>query len=259
MSVSLILLPVGLALYAVMGKKNFEKWVDSMQVKIPTKFLNESDLCRCVRKAGYDADTWGGMIKTHMRGEAMFFFWQKIDGVWTAVFAKSIPQSEIKQLIKKIEEVAGRQVFESDAQSSTAESATTPPGQRTDTSRRRITVLSKQIYPTNFRDRERLMRVLAEHALNPKVDAQGRIACETEAFSFAFTQQDDQPFTVEIHKAPQLTEVFQNLAQLNEDYCQVIQADAVRNVKSRLQEKGLHLEQEETLPDKTVVLTVQIP
>jgi len=275
MSVSLILLPVGLALYAVMGKENFEKWVNSMQVKVPTTFANQQELALCVRKAGYDADDWAGMVKTHIRGEAAFFFWQLIDGVWTAVFDKSIPQSEIKTLIARVEKAAGRQVFVSESptevslEANPTQSAGKPaeppplpkkgPSETGQPARRRVQVLDRQVYPTNFRDKDLLLRVLAEYTLNPTVDAQGRITCQTGNCEFVFTQQDDQPFMVDVVKAPELSEVFQNLAQLNQSYCEVIQADAVRNVKSRLHEKGLVLEQEEVLPDKTIVLTVEIP
>lgn len=275
MSVSLILLPVGLALYAVMGKENFEKWVNSMQVKVPTAFAGQQELALCVRKAGYDADDWAGMVKTHIRGEAVFFFWQKIDGVWTAVFDKSIPQSEIKTLISRVEAAAGKQVFLSESPTevnleatpghSSGKPAEPPPlpkqgpGETGQPARRRVHVLDRQVYPTNFRDKELLLRVLAEYTLNPTVDAQGRIKCQTGNCEFVFTQHDDQPFMVDVVKAPELSEVFQNLAQLNQSYCEVIQADAVRNVKSKLHEKGLVLEQEEVLPDKTVVLTVEIP
>ena len=274
MSITLVLLPVVLAMYAIMGKENFEKWVDSMQIKLPTSFKTQSELTAIVRKAGYDADEWGGMVKTHIRGEQMFFFWQQIDGKWVAVFSKDIPQSEIKSLIAKVEKSAGRLVFDTEvlAQVEAPKSPRSPseppplkpstptPKDATATTapRRRVTVLPQQTYPTNFRDRDLLLRVLAEYTMNPTVDSQGRINCETANCKLLFVQQLNQPFSIEVIKSPNISDVFQDLNQLNGRYCEVVQADAVRNVKARLADKGLSLEHEEVLADNTVVLTVQI-
>ena len=273
MSVSLVLLPIGLAMYAIMGKENFNKWVDSLQIKLPTNFTFQSQLTAVVRKAGYDAEDWSGMVKTHIQGEQMFFFWQHIDGKWVAVFSKAIPQSEIKTLIAKVEKSAGRPIFDTEVLAQVEatkpiRSPSEPPPLKpsnspkdttaTPSPRRRVKVLPQQTYPTNFRDRDLLLRVLAEYTMNPTVDGQGRITCETANSKLLFVQQRDQPFSVEVLKAPHMSEVFQDLNQLNGRYCEVIQADTVRSVKNRLAEKGLALEQEEILPDNTVVLTVQI-
>ncbi len=241
MSVSLVLLPIGLAMYAVMGKKNFDAWVDSMQVKVPTHFADESDLSLCVRKAGYDAEPWGGMLKTHVKGESTFFFWQKIDGRWTAVFDKGFPQNDIKSLMKSIEATAGRQVFE-----------------RTDDSKR-VHVLKSQMFPTNFRDRETLLAVLKEYSLNPQLNDSGEVECLLGAGRVTFKQEGNQPFSVHVSQVPKLSEVFQHLGQINERYCQVVQSATCSKLKARLGEAGMTLENEEVLPDKTIVLTISLP
>jgi len=238
-----------------MGPKNFNAWIDSMQTKIPTDFKDRAELSQCVRRAGYDADDFGGMVKTHLKGEASFFFWQQIDGKWTAVFSNQIPQADIKTLITRIETAAGRQAFLSEApvaQPASPQVAAAQP-------RRRIQVLERKIYPTNFRDSEKLVGVLAEHSLSPIVDRQGRVTCDTSSGKLLFVQQENQPFTVEILRAPNMQDVFQTLNQLNQGYCQVIQSETVSNVKSRLGQKGLSLHSEEVLADNTVVLTVEIP
>jgi len=241
MSVSLVLLPIGLAMYAIMGKKNFDAWVDSMQVKVPTTLTEESDLTLCIRKAGYDAEPWGGMLKTHVKGESSFFFWQKVNGRWTAVFDKSFPQNEIKTLIRSVEAAAGRRVFEWAEES------------------KRVNVLKLQMFPTNFRDREKLLAVLLEYSLNPKTRENGEIVCTFGTGTLVFRQEESQPFTVQVAQVPNLAEVFQHLGQINERYCEVVQADTCNKLKARLGETGMRLEQEEVLPDKTIVLTVTLP
>lgn len=241
MSVSLVLLPIGLAMYALMGKKNFDAWVDSMQVKVPTDFADEASLSLCVRKAGYDAEPWGGMLKTHIKGESVFFFWQKIEGRWTAVFDKSFPQNDIKTLIRSIEAAAGRHVFE-----------------RTDDSKR-VNVLKSQMFPTNFRDREKLLAVLNEYSLNPQQNDTGEIECSVGTGRVVFRQENNQPFSVHVSQVPDLAEIFQHLGQINERYCQVVQSETCSKLKARLGEAGMTLESEEVLSDKTIVLTISLP
>ena len=241
MSVSLVLLPIGLAMYAIMGKKNFDAWVDSMQVKIPTRLTDEGELSLCIRKAGYDAEPWGGMVKTHLKGESSFFFWQKIDGKWAAVFAKSIPQTDIKAVIRAIESSAGRSVFEWAEES------------------KRVTVLKTQMFPTNFRDREKLVAVLNEYSLQPQQSSNGDLSCRIGSGRLVFKQEATQPFTVQVSQVPNLTEVFDSLGQINERYCQVVQADTCSKVKARISEAGMQLESEEVLPDNTIVLTLTMP
>lgn len=241
MSVSLVLLPIGLAMYAIMGKKNFDAWVDSMQTKVPTTLTDVAELSLCVRKAGYDAEPWGGMLKTHVKGESTFFFWQKINERWTAVFDKSFPQNDIKTLIRSVEAAAGRRVFE------WAEDS------------KRVNLLKVQMYPTNFRDREKLLRVLQDYALNPQQTENGEIVCPLGTGKLVFRQEGTQPFSVQVAQLPNLAEVFQHLGQINERYCQVIQADTCSKLKARLGETGMTLENEEVLPDKTIVLTISLP
>jgi hypothetical protein len=88
MSVCIALLPVALAMRVVMGKKNFENWVNAQQIKVPSNFTTELELTRTVKKAGYDAIKFGSSIKTHIDGEKSFMFWELNDGKWIAIFAK---------------------------------------------------------------------------------------------------------------------------------------------------------------------------
>jgi hypothetical protein len=52
MSVCIALLPVALAMRVVMGKKNFENWVNAQQIKVPSNFTTELELTRTVKKGG---------------------------------------------------------------------------------------------------------------------------------------------------------------------------------------------------------------
>jgi len=238
MSISLVLVPVALALRVVMGKQRFESWVESLQIKVPTQFRDERDLLVTVRKAGYDAEHWGGMIKTHARGEEFFFFWQLIDGVWTAIFAKSDSKTDIKNFIRDLERKAARQIF-----------------QWTD-STHKVVVLPTKTFPTNFRNRELLAKILVECGLAPTNSPDGGIACQAQGCRLTFRQEADAPFDVEVRNAPDVRQVFQHLDEINQGYCRNVQASTYQNLKSRIAERGLVIEQEEVLEDNSIVITL---
>lgn len=241
MSVSLVLLPVALALRVVMGKKNFENWVESMQLKIPTEFKDENELTITVRKAGYDADKWGGSIKTHIRGEELFFFWDQIDGVWTAVFSKNDPQAEIKKFVRDLESNAGRQIFQWKNE-----------GQK-------IVTIPTKTFPTNFREPELLKKALSDYGLANRINSDGTIQAKAGECLLTFKQGvDDQPFNVEVKNAPDVRQIYDHLDEINEGYCQHVQSRTYESLSRKISERGLTIEQEEVLEDNSILITLNI-
>lgn len=240
LSVSLALIPVALTLRVVMGKENFENWVQSMQVRIPTNFEHEVDLVVTVRKAGYDAEKWAGLIKTHIRGEQDFFFWELVEGTWTAVFAKSDSQEMISQFIQDLEDKAGRKIFvtEEDAD--------------------RIAIPQSQTFPTNFRDEQLLVKTLRDYGLQPNVQPEGDITCRAEQSTLRFYPAEEGSFSVKIENAPNLQQIFQLLSILDEDYKRGVQAVVYENLMSRVEEKNMIVESEEILEDNSIVITLNV-
>jgi hypothetical protein len=240
MSISLILLPVALALRVVMGKQNFESWIDSLQIKVATEFQDEKDLFITVRKAGYDAEQWGGTIKTHARGEEFFFFWEQIDGVWTAVFAKSDSKTDIKRFIRDLEQKTGRRIFKLDDD-----------GQN-------VVMPTTKTFPTNFRDSELLMKALGDYGLTPVQAGDGAIACQAGNCQLTFRKAENQPFSVEVRNSPDVRQIFQHLNEINDGYCHSVQSRTYQNLTSRIAERGLVIEREEVLDDNSIVITLNI-
>lgn len=239
MSVSLALIPVALALRVVMGKEGFESWVASLQVRMPTTFENELDLVRTVRKAGYDAEKWAGVIKTHIRGESQFFFWELVDGEWFAVFAKALPEEIISRFVADLESKSGRRVFASG-------------------SRARSSALPTQSFPTNFRDGQLLVRTLRDYGLEPVERQNGEIMCSAQGTELLFRPAEDGPFSVEVRGASYLRQAFQLLSNLDEDYKRGVQAVAYENLKRKVEEKNLAVESEEVLEDNSIVITLNV-
>ena len=240
MSVSLALIPVALTMRVVMGKENFENWVRSMQVRMPTNFEHEVDLVVTVRKAGYDAEKFAGLIKTHPRGEQEFFFWELVDGTWTAVFAKSDSQEIVSRFVQDLEERAGRRIFVTEGAVEV-----TP-------------IAQSRTFPTNFRDERLLVDTLEDHGLRPSVQANGEVVCTVEQLVLRFRPAEEGPFSVEVENAPDLQQVFQFLSTLDEDYRRGVQAEAYEKLMGRVEEKNLVVESEEVLEDNSIVITLNV-
>ncbi len=240
MSVSLALIPVALTMRIVMGKENFENWVQSMQVRMPTNFEHEVDLVVTVRKAGYDAEKWAGLVKTHLRGERDFFFWELVDGTWTAVFAKSDSQEMISRFVQDLEEKTGRRIFV------------------TEEGHGNTFVTENQTFPTNFRDEQMLINTLRDYGLQPSVQTSGEVTCRVEQSILRFRPAEEGPFSVEVENAPNLQQVFQLLSTLDEDYKRGVQATAYEKLMGRVEEKNLVVESEEVMEDNSIVITLNV-
>lgn len=240
MSVSLALIPVALTMRIVMGKEGFENWVQSMQIRMPTNFEHEVDLVVTVRKAGYDAEKWAGLIKTHLKGERDFFFWELVDGTWTAVFAKSDSQEMISRFVRDLEEKTGRRIFV------------------TEEGHGNTFVTENQTFPTNFRDEQMLINTLRDYGLQPSVQTSGEVTCRVEQSILRFRPAEEGPFSVEVENAPNLQQVFQLLSTLDEDYKRGVQATAYEKLMGRVEEKNLVVESEEVMEDNSIVITLNV-
>jgi hypothetical protein len=240
MSVSLVMLPVALALRVVMGKEGFDEWIRSNEVRHPTGLKGRRELMRIIRGAGFDLEEWGGLLKTHIDGEKEFIFWEQVDGRWVAIFSKYQTPALSRQFIQRIEEHAGRAVF---ADPGTAEAARA----------------ASSIYPTNFRDGALLMSTLERFGVQAQMQADGSITAALGRSPVTFRPGGETaPYTVEIGAAPDLRGAFEQLGRLDEAYKQGVQGAALATLRERIRDKKLSIEREETLPDRSVVLTLTI-
>lgn len=248
MSISLAMIPVALTLRLVMGKNNFNRWIESMQMKEPTTFASEQELIRTVRKAGYDAERRLGSIKTHIDGEKLFFFWEQgADGVWQAVFGKSDAKDKLAQFMSDVNRAAGRAIF-----GATAEAAI-----GLEDAAQATIAASPPTFPTNFRDGELLFRTLKEFGLNPLWQG-SELLCKVEQSLLTFRQTGDQPFEVEIRDAPDLRKMFEYLSDVDDDYKRCVQDVVYKKLKQRAAEKNMTVESEEVLEDNSIVITLNI-
>jgi hypothetical protein len=243
MSVSLVMLPVALALRVVMGKEGFDSWIRGNEVRRPTGIASERELVRTLRAAGYDADRWGGLIKTHIDGEREFIFWEQVDGRWVAIFSKYQVPAVSQRFIRELEAKAGRAIFiDADASTQAAET------------------VASSVYPTNFRDGRMLLDTLERFGVQAQVGATGEITAMLGHSPVTFHPGGGEtaPYTVEIGNAPDLRGTFEQLARVDDAYKQGVQGAALATLREGIRDRNLTIEREEVLEDRSVVLTLAI-
>ncbi|GHU33374.1 hypothetical protein AGMMS50256_25180 [Betaproteobacteria bacterium] len=113
-------------------------------------------------------------------------------------------------------------------------------------------------FPTSFADANLLLEALRDFGVYPTQTETGDIFCQIGESELCFTQQGGQPFSVEIRGAPSLEQAYRHLSNIDEDYRRCVQTAVYEKVKARAESQGLMLESEETLEDKTILLTLRI-
>jgi hypothetical protein len=176
-------------------------------------------------------------IKTHIDGEKSFFFWELVDGKWVAVFSKAQDQTVLDLFKSRVQSVAGRQVFD-------------------DLPIVAVTVSAQ--FPTNFRDGDLLMKALAEFGAHPIKRSNGSILCRIENTALIFTQMGNSPYMVDVKDGPNLEQVYQYMADIDDDYKRCVQTVVYEKVKARAAERDMIIESEEVLPDKTILMTLRV-
>lgn len=88
MSISLALVPAVLTLKVVMNEKDLDNWVENSKIKMPTTLINEEEIIKTLKQAGYKINKYKDLIKTEISGENEFITWEKENGIWNVVFSK---------------------------------------------------------------------------------------------------------------------------------------------------------------------------
>lgn len=241
MSVSLTLIPVALAMRVVMGKEGFDDFVKSNEIVKKANFSSERDLIVTVKKCGYDAEKWGGMIKTHLRGEKEFFFWEFRDGAWCAVFSTYDTPSRIKEFMNNMNARSGRTIF----------------GEEDETSQ--IQKSLNHTFPTNFRDKSLLKQVLLDNGMQPIELENGHMRCDLAGANMTFKQEGpDSLIVVELSSEVDMQSVFRHLSVVDDEYKRYVQNEVYQHLLQKVEEKGLKIEQEQVLEDHSIVVTLNI-
>lgn len=223
-----------------MGKKNFEEWVNSMQNRVVTTFKDEYELASTVELAGYDIVNFGMAKKTHFGG-GKFFFWELIDGNWEAIFSRNDNKTQVNNLIRKIEEAAGKKIFLNDKEKE-----------------KPIETKNTIKYPTNFVDKNILRKTLEEYNLPFVEKENGLFECVFDDCKLSLLKNNKEYYEVEIEYNKKLDLAYFHLNNLDEEYKRNVQSAVYKEVISKINAKSLSIENEEVLDDNSIVLTISI-
>ncbi|HET7231089.1 MAG TPA: hypothetical protein VFJ16_13845 [Longimicrobium sp.] len=256
MSISLWMVPVGLALRVVMGKERFEQWARSAEVRDRTTVTSERELARAIRKAGYDATRFGGMLKTHLKGEESFVFWELEDGAWVLVSGKADRRALIRQLAQAVEAAAGKPIFvDAHLAGRDRQSAASQPAEE-----ETVRTIGPEVFPTNFRDGALLDATLRRHGVMAAHEPGGVLSASVGRSTLRFVPAEGGgPYRLEITNAGDLRALFQQVAVLDESYRRGVQEAAYKTLKERIAAQNLVIEQEEVLEDRSIVITLNVP
>lgn len=239
MSVSAKYTPIALALRFVMGKENFDEWFESLVNLVPTMFKSEQELISTVKKAGFDAEQYRSSIQTQFDNGQDYLFWELKNKTWTAIFNYDPNDDAIQDFIAQIEHTAGRKIFDLTELSPSTQDTSTK-------------------YPTNFNDGQLLAKALWEFGAHPQQHDNGKISCQIDQAKLIFSQEGDSPFYVEVKNCPDIAKLYHHLSDLDEDYRRCLQTAVYERVKANAQDRGLIIESEEVLEDKTILMTLQV-
>ena len=117
--------------------------------------------------------------------------------------------------------------------------------------------LNNKDFETNIMDKELLLKTLTEHgAVNIKT-VEENISCDCEAFHLVFTKRTDKPYLMNIsyNEEYKLEEFVENLGN---EYTLNAQEISYNQIKERLEQQQLEIEEEEIYDDNTIVLTVNL-
>lgn len=245
MSVSLTLVPVALALRVVMGKEKFNEWTESHLNPQVTNFKSRKELTSTLHQAGYDSIPYGTSLKTHF-GKNNYFMWELRDGKWTALFSEYDAKEDCIELIKKLNETAGRNVFSENLTHEFAVSSN-------------VEVPESATFPTNFTDMSLLEHTLRIENIPFEVKDDGTIVSNIQSVTLTFKQfQSGGVIDLEVTHTENLQPVFKQMTVLDEAYRRQIQQHTYNHLMTHVEEKGFSVEEEMELPDESILITLKV-
>lgn len=245
MSVSLTMVPVALALRVVMGKENFSEWTESHLNPQRTDFKSRKELMSTLHEAGYDAIPYGSSIKTHF-GKNNHFMWELRDGKWVALFSKYDSKVDCLTLTKKLNEVAGRNLFAKRVVQELSE-------------RNNLEIPESAIFPTNFTDMLLLEQTLKKENIPYQMNDNGMIVSTIQSVTLQFTQSRPHGvIDLEVKDTESLQPVFKQMSVLDEAYRRQIQQQTYDHLIKNAEAKGFSLEEEMELPDESILITLRV-
>lgn len=242
MSISLVLIPLALAIRAAISVKHFDQWVADNQIKYRSTIRSKSELAEVAAKSGYHLEEINGLIKMQLASDSFFTFWVCENGVWSVVFSQADAGERIAAFMQSVNQAVGKLIFAEVDQVI---------GQHP--------LRASNIYPTDFRDSDLLLQTLHSYGLQTHISAnKDTIECRVEQTRLVFTRHADAPFDVAIINAPNIREIYHQLSDWDDEYKRALQTSTYEKLKTRIAEQQMTIESEQLMEDDSIVITVNI-
>ncbi|MBQ9246153.1 hypothetical protein IJ182_07800 [bacterium] len=112
-------------------------------------------------------------------------------------------------------------------------------------------------FSTQILDKNILLKTLEEHGATNIQENNDNITCDCEAFHLDFTKSEGVPYTLKITTNDKYNlDEFVN--DIGKEYTLNAQEVSYNQIKKRLEEQQLEIEDEEIYDDNTIVLTVNL-
>ena len=111
---------------------------------------------------------------------------------------------------------------------------------------------------TAFMDASVLQKTLSEHGLHVNRLSENEFTIETESgMLHYFRSSEDAPFQLEVKGVRDMEQLLDSLDSLENEYGRNVQAFTYDKVMCSLAEHGMAVEEEEVLPDDSIVITLK--
>lgn len=253
MSISMVLIPLALVVKVAMEKDSYNDWIESAEIKMPTNFIDKNDLISGLNAAGYKLLNENGMLKTNLDKSGELVFWQNINGIWTALFSKYNTSEAITRFISIIENTLDKRTFYYSVDEMKELIDTTEKRSK----EIKIPKIEKEKFPTNFTEKDLLIKTLCEYGVNVE-EEEDSLKCCIDSYNFIFKKHSLPYYEVEIYGEDSLRDLYYHLSNIDTEYKNNTQAYTYERILSKISESNMSIQQEEILEDDSIVLTLEI-
>ncbi len=242
MSVCVVMVPVVLTMRVVMGKERFEAMISGLEIIHETICTDKNQLIGVVRRARYDINEFGDLLKTHF-GKDNYFFWELRNGKWCAVFSKGDSSASIAELISRVNKASNKNFFADKNVEKTENQEKEVPYRQ---------------FPTIFTDYNLLVKTLESLGLTvTAVDEV--ISCELDGCKMKFFKMTEEHFFVRIYNTKELEKGIKQLSGLNDEYQKNAQDFTYNKIIDQISKRAdIKLVNEYVEEDDTIILTLEV-
>ncbi|PLX17752.1 MAG: hypothetical protein C0601_06895 [Candidatus Muiribacterium halophilum] len=239
MSVCIWMIPIALAVRAVIGEQKLQELAEKNEIRVSSGISEKEALGVALKKIGYDVIDFAGSLKVHLKDKDDYFFIDKIEGVWTFCFPKYLGDVFIKQFINEFDSSSGTNLKEN-----------------IDTKKLEIEEIKE--FPTNFKDKELLKKVIREYGMSCEEENNGDLVCNATGNSIRFIQENnDSPFFVRFESFKDASEMLSLIGVLDESYRSRIQKRTYQNFMDNLKDSEYTVVSETRQQDRSIVITLK--